>query len=64
MAKDHKFKDTGLGTKSVTSPICAKFPPDIDAIIRALPNRSEFVRGAVMDALRKSGLLERNDNDE
>jgi hypothetical protein len=61
---DHKFKDTGLGTKSDTRPICAKFSPDIDAIIRALPNRSEFVRSAVMDALKKSGLLERNDNDE
>jgi len=61
LAEDNKFKDTGLGTKSDTSPICAKFPPDVDVIIRGLPNRSEFVRSAVVAALKKYGLLEECD---
>ena len=51
-----KFKGKGLGTKkNVTKPIGAMFPPKIDAILRSLDNRSEFIREAVIEKLRREG---------
>ena len=39
------------------------YPVDVDAILRSLPNRSEFIRDAVMKALREEGLLQPDTDD-
>lgn len=52
-----KYKDTGLGTTTKQQPVSVKLPPKIDAIVRSLPNRSQFIREAIADKLRKEGLL-------
>jgi hypothetical protein len=54
---DHRFTGKGLGTTTDTRPICAKFPPDVERILRSLPDRSEFIRAAVIAALEEQGLL-------
>lgn len=56
--KDTQFRGQGKGTKSGDRPICARFPPDIAAILRALPNTSEYVQQAVIRQLRADGLIE------
>ncbi|MGD1953138.1 MAG: hypothetical protein ACFB14_26355 [Leptolyngbyaceae cyanobacterium] len=48
-----KYGDQALG-----KPICTRYLADIDAILRALPNRQEFIREAVMTALIEQGLLD------
>lgn len=55
-----KFKGCGLGTKKKTPPICVKFPPNIDAILRELPDRSESIRRWVLKGIEEEGL---NNND-
>ena len=55
--QDHKFKGKGLGTSDKQSPVSVKLPPEIDSIVRSLPNRSEFLREAIAEKLRKEGLL-------
>lgn len=52
-----QFKDTGVGVGSVT-PIATRFPADIDALLRSLPNRSEKIREWVIEGLKREGLLE------
>ncbi|WP_096607280.1 hypothetical protein [Calothrix sp. NIES-2100] len=39
------------------SPICTKFSKEVDALLRSLPNRSEYVRDAVIAKLKQDGLL-------
>ncbi|MFL9458087.1 hypothetical protein AB0756_39625 [Tolypothrix campylonemoides VB511288_2] len=53
----HKYQNTGLGTTDHQRPIAAKFPPHIDAILRSIPNRSDYVRKAVIKQLIEDGLL-------
>ena len=55
--KDNKFKGKGLGTTDKQSPVSVKLSPEIDSIVRSLPNRSEFLREAIAEKLRKEGLL-------
>ena len=55
--KKYSFKDSGLGTKHTTRPVSVKLPPEIDEIVRSLPNRSEFIRNAIAKELEKEGLL-------
>jgi hypothetical protein len=52
------FKGKGLGTHDATRPICAKFPPDVDAILRSLPDRSEKIRQWVIEGMQREGLLD------
>lgn len=40
------------------NPLCIKVAPEIDVILRSLPNRSEYIRDAVIKQLRLDGLLE------
>lgn len=47
----------GLGTKHNGRAIGVKFPPHIDEILRSLPNKSEYVRKAVVKQLIEDGLL-------
>ncbi len=52
--------DQGLGTSHKQQPICAKFPPAIDAILRdenLIPDRSAYIRAAVEHQLKEDGLL-------
>jgi hypothetical protein len=38
-------------------PITVRLPEDIDAIVRALPNRTEWLREAIMEKLDREDLL-------
>ena len=51
------FKGKGLGTTDKQSPVSVKLPPEIDSIVRSLPNRSEFLREAIAEKLKREGLL-------
>lgn len=53
----HKFENLGLGTTNEQAPICVKYPPHIDAVLRNIPNRSDYVRKAVIRQLIEDGLL-------
>ena len=55
--KDYKFKGKGLGTTDKQSPVSVKLPPEIDAAVRSLPNRSEYLRKAIVAQLERDGLL-------
>ncbi len=52
-----KFQDTGLGTTNQQQPISTKYPPEVDKILRSLPNRSEKIRQWVIEGLEREGLL-------
>ena len=53
----YRFQGKGLGTSDKQPPVCVKLPPEIDAIVRSLPNRSEFLREAIAEKLKRDGLL-------
>ena len=55
--KDHLFKGTGMGVTHKQPPVCVKLPPEIDKIVRSLPNRSEYIRQAIIEKLDREGLL-------
>ncbi len=55
--KDHLFKGKGMGVTHKQPPVSVKLPPEIDAIVRSLPNRSEYIRQAIAEKLKKDGLL-------
>ena len=54
------FKGKGLGTTDKQLPVSVKLPPEIDAVVRSLPNRSEYLRKAITAQLEKDGLLPQN----
>lgn len=43
----------GLGVKHSQKPVSVMLPPEIDALVRSLPNRSEFIRQAVIEKLER-----------
>ncbi|MBW4692251.1 MAG: hypothetical protein KME27_10840 [Lyngbya sp. HA4199-MV5] len=48
----------GLGTTSDQRPLSFKFPPTIDALLRAMGTaKADYVRSAVEAKLREDGLL-------
>lgn len=51
------FKNTGLNTTRKQPPVSVKLQPEIDAIVRSLPNRSEFIREAIIAKLKAENLL-------
>ena len=55
--KDTRFKGKGLGTTHAQKAVGVKLPPQIDVIVRSLPNRSDFIREAIAEKLKKEGLL-------
>lgn len=59
-----RFKGKGLGTKSDSKAVGVKFPPEIDAILRGMENRSEYIRNAVIRQLRRDGHFVDVDIDE
>ncbi|MBE9117209.1 hypothetical protein IQ249_15015 [Lusitaniella coriacea LEGE 07157] len=46
-------KGKGLGIKNKQNPVCVMLPPQIDKIVKALPNRSEFIRAAIIEKLAR-----------
>ena len=55
---DTKFKGKGLGTKGRQQPVGAVLPPKYDVIVRSIPNRSEWIRKAIIEKLERDGMLE------
>lgn len=54
----HRFKGKGLNTTNKQGPVSVKLPPELDAVIKALPNRSEFLREAIAEKAIREGLIE------
>lgn len=52
-----RFKPKGVGTKYKQNPVSVLLPGDIDPIVKAMPNRSEFIRQAVLEKLEREGLF-------
>ena len=52
-----QFKSRGVGVSHNHKPISVMLPAEIDAIVRSLDNRSEFVRQAIIEKLQREGLL-------
>jgi hypothetical protein len=60
MPRGIPYKNTGLGTTANQTPVAVKLPPHIDEIVKALPNRSNFIREAIREKLIRDGLLPDN----
>ena len=56
--KDTRFKGKGIGTVHGQKIVGARLPLKIDAIVRSLPNRSDFIREAIYEKLEREGMLE------
>lgn len=52
-----RFKSKGIGIKSKQKPVSVMLPGDIDTVVKAMPNRSEFIRQAVLEKLEREGLF-------
>lgn len=52
-----RFKSKGIGTKSKQKPVSVLLPGDVDPIVKAMPNRSEFIRQAILEKLEREGLF-------
>ena len=46
-----RFKSKGVGTKNKQKPVSVMLPEEIDRIVRSMPNRSEFIRQAIVEKL-------------
>jgi hypothetical protein len=46
-----KPRDRGLGIKHDTAPISVMLPPELERYVRALPNRSEWLRRVIAAAI-------------
>jgi Arc/MetJ-type ribon-helix-helix transcriptional regulator len=43
----------GLGISHKQKPVSVMLPPGIDALVRSLPNRSDFIRQAIVEKLER-----------
>jgi hypothetical protein len=52
---DHetRFKPLGVGVKHDTKPICVLLPTELDAYVRSLPNRSQWLREAIAEKMAR-----------
>lgn len=48
----------GKGIPYEVKPICVKFPPAIDQVLRRMENRSDRIRNWVTDKMREEGLID------
>jgi hypothetical protein len=48
-----RFQGKGIGTKHKQKPVSVMLPEEIDMVIRAMPNRSEFIRQAIIEKLER-----------
>lgn len=54
---DAWFEGEGKGLKNKLQPMPVRFPEEIDAILRAMPKRQDFIRAAVLEKMQREGLL-------
>lgn len=55
--KEHLFKGKGIGMTHKQAPVSVKLPPELDAVVRSLPNRSEYIRQAIAEKAVRDGLI-------
>ena len=55
--EDTQFKGKGIGVTHKQKPVSVMLSKEIDTIVRSLPNRSEYIRQAIAEKLKKDGLL-------
>lgn len=48
-----RFKSQGIGVKHGHKPVSVMLPADLDAYVRALPNRSQWLRQAVEEKIER-----------
>lgn len=48
-----RFKSKGVGVKCDTKPISVMLPEDLDTYVRNKPNRSEWLRRVIAEAVAK-----------
>jgi hypothetical protein len=53
-----KFPNTGLNTRDNTPPRCVKLPPEIDAALLRVENRSAAMRRWIIAGLQAEGLID------
>lgn len=51
------FKGKGLGTTNKQLAVSVKLPPEVDKVVRSLPNRSDWLRETIAQRLERDGLL-------
>jgi len=62
MAKQKQVRDSKTGRyidyggEMAERPICVRLPKDLDEAVRALPNRTEFLRDAIARALKEQNI--------
>jgi hypothetical protein len=56
--KSARFKGKGLGIGHSSRPICVLLQPELDALVRSLPERSAFVREAIVEKLEREGMVD------
>ena len=57
---EKQFKAQGdlpPGTVLANKPLCVKLPIEADAVIRNMPNKTAWLRNAIIDAAIRDGLL-------
>lgn len=55
-----QFSSQGVGLKYKQKPVSVMLPPELDEIVRSLPNRSEFIREAIAEKVKKEILCEKS----
>lgn len=48
-----RFESNGVGTKLKQKPVSVMLPAKVDAVVRAMPNRSQFIREAIIEKLER-----------
>ena len=47
-----------MGVELAKTALCVKLPADLDAIVRPMPFRSEWLRKAITNQLRADGYID------
>ena len=50
-------KDVEEGVEMAGNPTCVKLPITLDVIVRSLPDRSAWLRAAILEKLKRDGLI-------
>jgi len=59
--RDHETRFQVKGDQPQGKPVCVALPLEIDAIVRSLPNRSDWLRKIITEAVEK---LKKDKDDE
>jgi hypothetical protein len=55
--EETQFKPQGVGLNWKIPPIAVRYTLEIDRILRAMPDRQDFIRKAVIEKLERENLL-------